>query len=130
MLKPLSLFLALCIFFLGAAAAEDAENPAPNYLELKPSLVANLATGGKYIRCDVQLMTTNRDLIEEIEHHAPVIRHELLMLLADQDGANLKTPEGKEALRGRAIEAVRKTLRELTGEDGIDDLYFTAFFVQ
>ena len=128
--------LALLLTLHGplAAHASDAEGKGeaggPFYHSLSPSLVSNLTTGGKYLRCDVQLMTENAAALPDIQLHAPALRHELLMLLSEQDGAKLKTPDGREELRKQALEAVRKVMREQTGRNAVDDLFFTAFFVQ
>ena len=127
--KPV--FVGVLVVLLARAGwAEDEPIPEPSYYELKPSLVVNLPSGGKYVRCDVQLMTLEPDLLEGINTHAPAIRHELLMLFSEQDGSRLQTAEGKEDLRQQAIAAVRMVMREQTGEDAVDEVFFTAFFVQ
>jgi flagellar FliL protein len=122
------LLVLLKLSFL--ATAEEGTGPQPAYHELKPSLIANLAANGKYIRIDVQLMTLDAELLPNIQLHAPAIRHALLMLLSEQDGAVADTPDGKEKLRQQAMEASRKLMREQTGKSSIDELFITAFFVQ
>jgi len=115
---------------LSAAEHEAREKSQPLYLELPPSLVANLQAGAKYIRCDIQLMTHDKDYLEKIDLHAPALRHELFMLISDQQGTGLKTLEGKEKFRKAALKAVRSVVEDLTGEEMIDDLFFTSYFVQ
>ncbi|MEJ2620912.1 MAG: flagellar basal body-associated FliL family protein [Candidatus Thiodiazotropha sp.] len=112
--------------------AEDGEKaPAViSYYQIKPSLVANLAKGGKYIRCDIQLMTKDEAFLEALALHGPAIRHALLMLLSEQDGKTLKSSDGKEALRKAALNEVKKVLNEATGKDAVEALLFTTFFVQ
>jgi flagellar FliL protein len=122
--------LLLAVLATGARAEDPPATSQPNYHELSPSLIANLPTGARYVRCDVQLMTMDAGQLEDIQLHAPAIRHALLMLLSEQDGAKLNTPEGKEALRQEALRLTRATLQELTGRVGVEDLFFTAFFVQ
>lgn len=112
------------------AADAEGEHGGPFYHDLGPALVTNLAAGGKYLRCDVQLMTENPAALPDIRLHAPAIRHELLMLLSEQDGSTLKTQDGKEQLRKKALEAVRKVMRKQSGKNAVDELFFTAFFVQ
>jgi len=113
-----------------ASGAEDKDGPGYFYHSLSPALVTNLAAGGKYLRCDVQLMSEDAAALPDVQLHAPALRHELLMLLSEQDGTKLKTPDGREQLRKEALEAVRKVMREQTGKNTVDDLFFTAFFVQ
>ena len=131
-LRPFALF---CLLFstavLAAEKAEETASKAPAlYHKISPSLVANVQGKARYIRCDVQLMTRDEDYLDEISLHTPAIRHELLLLLSDQKGKELKNPKGKEKLRKVALKAVRATLKELTGSNQVEDLYFTSFYVQ
>ena len=112
-----------------AAVAED-EKPNIGYFPLKPSFVSNLRGGPKYIRCDIQLMTEQAEEIPKIELHAAALRHSILMLLAGQDGKQIKTREGKEELRQAALQSVRAQLEELSGDAIVNDLYFTAYYVK
>jgi len=110
---------------------EKKEPPVPIiYYQIKPSLVANLASGGRYIRCDIQLMTNDETLLEDLRRHDPAIRHTLLMLLSDQDGNKIKTPEGKEALRKEALSQIRTLIKKESGKTSLKALFFTTFLVQ
>jgi len=129
-LRVLILLFGVVVNLPMTALAEEGGGPQSAYHELSPSLVVNLPQGARYIRCDVQLMTLEAGLLPELQLHAPAIRDSLLMLLSEQDGAKLKTAEGKEQLRQDAIDATRKLMKELIGKGVIDDLFFTAFFVQ
>ena len=113
-----------------ALAADDEGTTSAAYHDLKPSLVSNLTGGPKYIRCDIQLMTMNADNLPQIELHQAALRHELLMLISGQDGPSLKTPDGKESLRKAALTAIQDRLKDLTGDELIDDLYFTSYYVK
>lgn len=135
-MRPSTLmFLILNLFLSANLSAAEGEGEKKEkkqllYHELPPSLVSNLHTGAKYIRCDIQLMTHDEGYLEEINLHAPALRHELLMLVSDQQGTELKTPKGKEKFRKAALKAVRGVIKELTGKEMIDDLFFTSYFVQ
>jgi flagellar basal body-associated protein FliL len=52
------------------------------------------------------------------------------LLLSEQDGNKLRTAAGKEELRQKALQLAKKVLKEQTGKDSVEELYFTAFFVQ
>jgi len=126
-------FLILCLLcFAGPLIAQDGEGDAVTltYYEVKPSLVANLASGGKYIRTDIQLMTKDPLFEAQLELHGPAIRHTLLMLLSEQDGKVIRTPEGKENLRQQALTQLSSLMQELSGKQGPDGLFFTTFLVQ
>jgi flagellar FliL protein len=122
----------LCTVIPANAEEGEAEEEKKQlaYFSLDPSLITNIKGGADYIRCDVQLMTKDETNLVDIELHAPIIRHELLLLLGDQQGAEINTPEGKEALRQRALEVVSTVVLAETGKNSVHDLYFTSFFVQ
>lgn len=137
-MRLVQILIAMLIFLALPLIAEDEKDekteeeapPTINYYQVKPSLVANLASGGKYIRCDIQLMTHDELFLEDLNLHGPAIRHTLLLLLSEQDGKNIKTPNGKEALRKKALSVISKLMQELNGKEGIKALFFTTFFVQ
>lgn len=122
------------LFGAGVASAADeegAERKPVAYFSLKPSIISNVQGNAHYARCDVQLMTKDVRNLELIRIHAPALRHELLLLLGDQQGDNLLTPAGREGFRKQALTAVKKALEKQTGKKGVvDDLFFTSFFVQ
>ncbi|MCM8854891.1 MAG: flagellar basal body-associated FliL family protein [Candidatus Thiodiazotropha sp.] len=137
-MRLVQILIAMLIFLALPLMAEDEKDekteeeapPTINYYQVKPSLVANLASGGKYIRCDIQLMTNDELFLEDLNLHGPAIRHTLLLLLSEQDGKNIKTSDGKEALRKKALSVISKLMQELSGKEGIKALFFTTFFVQ
>ena len=119
------------------AEVEDKSKEAPKavpkkafYYELSPSIVVNLNKGGKYARCDVQMMTRGEGQLEVLELHAPALRNEFLFLIPEFDGTTLKKNKGKEKLRKKALKASQKLLKKLTGKDVVDGIYFTTFYVQ
>ncbi len=133
------ILLALMMFVALPLLAEDEDQkeqeteeaaPVISYYQVKPSLVANLASGGKYIRCDVQLMTNDELFLDELNLHGPAIRHSLLLLLSEQDGKSIKSPSGKEALRKKALSTLGKLMQELSGKNELKALFFTTFLVQ
>lgn len=112
---------------------KDVENEEPTeitYFDLKPSIVSNLTGGPKYIRCNIQLMFQYPALQPLIELHLPALRHEVLMLLPEQDGRALMQPDGKESLRKTIREALRKVMQDKTEQPVIDEVYFTAYYVR
>lgn len=109
---------------------EESAGPKIGYYKMAPSLVMNLMTGGKYVRADVELMTEHPADVEELKTHGPALRHEMLMLLSEQDGNVIKTPDGKQKLREEALKRLQEVMRKLTGKKYVDDVFFTAFFVQ
>lgn len=138
MIRLLALVLLFCSLILstGSFAADDEEEEQQKekqkvvYYSLFPSLIANVQGNAKYARCDVQFMAKGEESIAEIQLHSPALRHELLLLLSDQQGKELKTPKGKERFRKVALKAVQKVIKDMAGKELIEDLFFTSFFVQ
>ncbi|MBF0255170.1 MAG: flagellar basal body-associated FliL family protein, partial [Gammaproteobacteria bacterium] len=117
-IKILLLLLSLSLL-LPAWAEEEKEKeaaalPTPGYLALE-SMVVNLSKGAKHVRFEVQLMVDNKDQMGDLRTHLPAIMNEMLMLASEADGAQLKTPKGKEAFRLKAKDACNAVLKELTG---------------
>jgi len=113
-----------------AAEEQEVEKALPLYYKLSPSLIANVHGRASYVRANIQLMTRDEEHLDKITHHTPALRNELLLLLGDQDGQKLKGPKGKEKLRKAALKGVRKTMKSITGDPMVEDLYFTSYFVQ
>lgn len=124
------LILAYSLVYSGITMADDAEKRPAVYLPLNPSLIANVQGNARYARCDVQLMINSEENLPDVRLHAPAIRHELLLLLGDQKGEALMTPQGKEKFRLSALSAAGMVIKQLTGVDSVKDLFFTSFFVQ
>jgi flagellar FliL protein len=127
------LFILFGLFHsIPAFSADGAEAVADEvvYHKLRPSIVTNLSGGPSYIRCDVQVLIEDANRAEDVDRHTPALRHELLMLIAERDGSALSTPQGKESLRRDALAKFRRIMRQRSGKNTIEDLYFTAYYVR
>lgn len=131
------LIVITSLIFSGHAFAEEEEKEGEEvkkevaYYSLRPDLVANIkGKRSKFARCAIQLMTSQKERIEDIELHTPALRHELLLLLSEQNGKTLKTQEGKEKFRQDALAAVQGVIKAQTGAPIVENLFFTSFFVQ
>jgi len=102
------------------------------YHPLEPAFITNFKERGRtrYLQAEIQVMTRDPKVVEDLDKHMPVIRNNLLMLLGSQSAETLQSPEGREELRQKALEEVQKILKEETGKKGIEALYFTSFVMQ
>jgi len=120
----------------GEEAGHDGEGKAAakaaKYLALDPALVVNLAApdSGRYLQVSVEVMTREDKALDDLKLHMPVIRNNLLMLFGQQTAEGLAGRDGREALRQLALTEVQKVMREETGKDAIEALYFTSFVTQ
>ena len=132
--KPFLFGMALGWAVLGiplAVASGGGGGPTP-FVKLEPAIVANLASGGKYIKADIQVHVEDLTQSPEVKLHAPALRHELLLLFTEQNGTEIRSPEGREKLKKQALEITNNTLKKIlhTRKELISDLYFTSFMVQ
>lgn len=120
----------------GEAKAEEHKEEhkaAAQYIALEPPFVVNFDAGAsaRFLQVAVQLMTRSPELGEFIKAHDPAIRNDLLLLLGNQKVEDVNTREGKEKLRGEALETVRNILTaEGAKAEELEAVYFTSFVMQ
>ena len=125
--------LVLLSAFSCAALAEDA--PVVNtakYIYLEPAIVVNYGSSGriKFLRTEVALKVTGNEAAEQVTHHKPYIRNNLVLLFSAQESETMNSAAGRESLRKVALDEVRALMVKLEGMPYIDDLYFNNFVVQ
>lgn len=131
----ISIMVLAMLLLFGAdlsIAEEDEDIEYENaYFEITPDIVSNVKGKAKYIRTRIQLMTNRADMLYELETHAPLFRHVLLMNLVDKKGETIQTPQGKESLRKELLKALSKALDEKVETKGLlTDLFFTTYYVK
>lgn len=118
----------------GVQASGDSKETAtgPQYVELKPSFIANFGGPGpiRFVKADLAVRVDGGEAVAKVEHHAPQLRHHLVMLLSRQTDESLATPAGKETLRQEALAAIREVLEKEEGAPMVEDLLFTSLIVQ
>lgn len=115
-----------------AAAATPAARGPAQYVAIEPAFVVNLADEGstRYLQTELQVMTRDPKIATDIGTHLPAIRNALLMLFSKQTQAELRTTEGREKLQNAALAEVNRVLKEETGNEGVEALFFTSFVTQ
>lgn len=124
-----------------AAAAKEKSKPveakvvakAPaNYLALQPPFVVNLSDNEaiRYLQTDMEVMSRDPKVLEDVKLHMPRIRYRLLLLLGQQRSFDINTREGKEALQAKVLAEIQQVLTDETGKPGIEAVYFTSFVTQ
>lgn len=119
--------------FGGEARGEQAQQRQPPiYYSMDPAFINNLSgTGGRrFMQVTVQLMARDQAVIAAVQRHEPVVRNDLLMLFSDQTLESVDTTSGKEELRRKSLDAIRRILRSNDEPDALEDLFFTSFIVQ
>ncbi len=132
--KRLSLCLIslLSLGLLAPAFAAGGGGSSGPYLALDPPFVVNVQEGNRmrFMQVKAQVLVDDSGLRRIIEHNMPAVRDAFILLLADQDAATVRSPEGRERLRQQALQAVEAVLGEFTNKTGIEGIYFTDFVIQ
>ncbi len=105
----------------------------PQFLALEPPFVVNFQQGSsaRFLQVAVQVMTRDEATLRQLEHLAPILRNDLLMLFGNKQVAEVSSPEGKEALRTATLDAVRRVVADENGKpDAVEAVYFTSFVMQ
>jgi len=110
-----------------AQAAEDPNKVLRPTLALEP-LVVNLADeGGKrYLRVTMELEMEKPELEEELKKRLTQVRNIVLMILPEKRFDDIRTTEGKAALR----EEIMGKVNPLLTKGKLTNIYYTEFVVQ
>lgn len=137
--RPALLFTLLVSLFVCVANAsekkeeKEGSGEGSEYLDIRPAIITNYGGPGPihFVKVDMSLrLVKDPDAQAKVAHHLPHIRHELIMLFSRQSADNIMTMESKEQLRGQALAAVQKVIKDEEGESLVQDLLFTNFIVQ
>lgn len=118
----------------GAAKKEEPKNKGTAlYVSFEPPFVVNFAADSpvRFLQVSLQVMTRDATMEHELKQNDPAVRNAILALLATQKYDELATPEGKEKLREKALDAVREVIKGEGAEaDKVEAVYFTSFVMQ
>jgi len=65
-----------------------------------------------------------------LSKHSPELRNNLLLIMAEKNGSELSTMEGKNQLREDVKDSLNALMKKHSGVMTIDDVYFTRFVLQ
>jgi flagellar FliL protein len=84
----------------------------------------------RYLQIKVSLMAHDQAIIDSAELNLPMLQDALRTLFSDQTFETVNSIEGRKALQISALETVKALLKEETGQDNLDAVYFTSFILQ
>ncbi len=104
----------------------------PLYVKLGDPLVVNFVENNqiRYLQVQMEVMTRDPEMKDKIEAYMPLIRNNLLMMLSDLDYATISSFSGKQKIRAEALAEVQSIMKEQTGDNVVEELYFTSFVMQ
>lgn len=133
--RILSIFI-LTLFALPTWAEDDDAPTVPNaiYYAIDEPFTINFLNQSnnkaRYLQIKVTLKSIDQAAIDGAEQNLPMLQDALLDLFSDQSHEQVSSIEGRQALQQNTLETVKSLLKEETGNDAIDAVYFTSFILQ
>ena len=116
------------------ASTPDPTAKDPLYIKMRPNLVVNVqkgTSGASFVMLTTMVRAEDKDALAAVEHHMPVLRHHLIMLLSTKSSDELVSLDGKKALRAEAERSIETFLKAETGRDRtVKAVYFTEFVLE
>ena len=119
-----------------ASEASDEENSdtmgEAYYFSLDPPFIVNFsgASRARFLQVSIEGLTRDPRVKEDITKHIPQVRNNLVLLLSSKSYEELSTVEGKAGLRKQVLKEIQKILETETGQEGVEDVFFTSFVMQ
>ena len=112
--------------------AKGKEVKEPIYYAFDPAFVVNFNDGKniRYLQLTMEVMTYKESVVEDMEKHMPVLRNNLIMMFSNLNYEVINTVAGKRKLQNEALTEIKSILLEKTGEEGVEEVYFTGFVMQ
>ncbi len=103
----------------------------PTYIELKPFTV-NLGPEDPvgFLQVQINILTYFSEVAKELETHKPLIRNNLTLLFAEQNSADIRSPEGKQQLQMKVKDSIQQVIDKYGNGGEIDNIFFTNFVMQ
>jgi len=129
----------LLILFLSAIAfpvlaADEEAAPAAIYYKIPEPFTINFLTQSekqvRYLQIKVTLMAHDQDIIDHAELNLPMLQDALRSLFSEQTFEAVNTVVGRKSLQISSLDVLKTILKEETGKDNLDAVYFTSFILQ
>ncbi len=130
------LFMLLLSMMILPTWAEDdvaANNKAIYYAIEEPFTINFLNQSdqkARYLQIKVTLMAHNQAIIDSAELNLPMLQDALRTLFSAQTSGTVNSVEGRKRLQTVSLDTVKTILKEETGKDNLDAIYFTSFVLQ
>jgi flagellar FliL protein len=101
------------------------------YFGFEPDIITNyIGASSKsmgYVRVTVDLMLNDTSDIAIVEHHTPLLRDALVEIFSKEPEEKIKSLTGREEIRAKCIEKLKKLLKEETGQEIVREVLFTKY---
>lgn len=126
----------LSIFTAPSWAGDDEDAPLPQaiYFTFPEAFTINFLSQSnkkaRYLQIKVSLMAHDPEIISSAELNTPMLEDALRTLFSDQSFEDVTSTKGRKALQTNTLKIVKAILKEETGQDNLDAVYFTSFILQ
>ncbi|HDY84414.1 MAG TPA: flagellar basal body protein FliL [Methylophaga sp.] len=129
------LFMLLLSIMVLPTWADDEPAPAKAiYFAIDEPFTINFLTQSnqqaRYLQIKVTLMAHDQAIIDSAALNSPMLQDALRSLFTAQTLETVNSVTGREALQTASLNTVKSILKEETGKDNIDNVYFTSFILQ
>ncbi|BCE01070.1 flagellar basal body-associated FliL family protein [Marinicellulosiphila megalodicopiae] len=102
------------------------------YVEIKPEFIVNYGMDQKlhFMKFEMSLRLEDSADALDVNIHADLIRHEMIMLMSRQETSAINSVEGKIEIQEQALEAIQKVFLEEFGKKMVDRVLFLNYIVQ
>ena len=114
------------------APAEPTQGPAL-YTSLHPPIVVNFrdrAGDPHYMQITMEVMSRDQGVINSVREHTAAVRNGLILLYSGAVYEEVTTNEGKEKMLADGLAKVQEVMTEVSGQDGVEAVYFTSLVIQ
>jgi len=115
-----------------AAPATEAKAGTALYVAMPRPFVFNVPGVGRerLVQIKVQLLVRGSDNEEAAKSHIPMIEGTLLQVFSNSNADDLVTEAGKIALREKSVIEVKRVMKEIVGQETVEQVLFTGFVMQ
>lgn len=121
----------LCVLAITVSSISPASAEANyGYYGFEPDIITNYINNKKkfgYIRVTVELMLSDVDNLEVVEHHSPLLRDAIVEILTKESEEKIKSLTGREEIRRKCLDKLKELLKQETGQEVIKDIFFTKY---
>jgi len=138
MYKSIRILFILLISSLAmpTLAADDEAVAAPSaiYYKIAEPFTINFLNQSekqvRYLQIKVTLKAHDQETIDQAELNLPMLQDSLRTLFSEQSYEAVSSVEGRRALQVSSLATINALLKEETGKENMDAVYFTSFILQ
>ncbi|MEE4246494.1 MAG: flagellar basal body-associated FliL family protein [Kangiellaceae bacterium] len=125
--------LAISPLSFGQEATEEVKKEV-HYFDLDPNVITNYQKKSSrrlgYITLDIQIQVSSVERLEMLDYHKALIDDALSKIINTFDEATIKDISARDKIRLAIKDQLTAALKEETGEEIVDDVFFTKFVYQ